>query len=290
MAGNKRGKGKKNYRRGKGGKKHLGRKSKAQNGDVINKKFRTEFNLTPAQPIPVPGSGLYNYVYYTFPLWNSASLTGITQNKEFLLYAIQYDRWRIHSMTVKVYPKANTFDLKNAQDGNQQQVGDGRMHTVIDKDGNGPMHIQQLTRYSSYKSYSLLKPFSRTYSIKYPTDMWLDCQKLATQDAPFDFRNQVGLAGVMTMYAENVLEDFYEVNNQPWANVQIIYNVSFQGKTLGQLSVTVDDETGLPTTVTLTPFEVAADRPPVPPKNLRGTIRDTITDGDTLDELALPNI
>lgn len=264
----------------RGGKKMMRRKTKASkakvNRDVLTRKFITEFNFVPQQGVTVA-----NYLYWTQPIWNSANLIDVTQNKEFMLHALQYDRWRIHSVTLSVKPKANVLDQYNAQNDNAANlVGDGRIHTIIDRDGNGPQSIQQMTRYSSYKSYSVLKPFSRTYTVKYPGDFWLDCQKLQTQDAPFDIRNSLGLGGTITVYAENFLEDNYEAWNEPYATVIVSYNVSFQGKTQANLTVTRDPETGLPVSATLTPFTVDANKPAVTPKNVKGTWKDTITDNE----------
>jgi len=241
-----------------------------QNKDVLYRSFVSECTLTPVQGVTVS-----NYMYWTQPMWNSANLMDVTQNKEFLLHALQYDRWRINSITVKVTPKANVLDQINAQNESLTLTGDGTIHTVIDRDGNAPPNVAPLLRYTSYKKYSILKPFSRTYSVKYPADTWLDCQKLQTNDNNFDLRNQIGLAGTITLYAENILEDWLEVLNEPYAVLSVRYNLAFQGKTQANLSVTVDDN-GNPTQVTMKPFIFDVDKPVIVPQQMRGVINESL--------------
>lgn len=260
----------KNYRKRKGAKKTLRRKRLA-NKDVLNRVFTSSFNLTPAQGVSVA-----NYVYWTQPIWNYANNVDVTRNTEFLLHAMQYDRWRINAIKMSVYPKANVMELATAQnDGSYNVVGDGRCHTVVDRDGNGPNNISQMQRYASYKSHSILKPFSRTYSVKYPADSWLDCQALKIAET-FDMRNQIGLAGGITLYAENFLEDNYEAFNEPWANIEVKYFCSFQGKTMANVTVSVDED-GQPSEVIMRPFVYNVNKPLSVPVNVKGTITPTIT-------------
>jgi len=251
------------------------RRANNQNKDILPRKFVSEFTLIPAQGITVS-----NFVYWTQPIWNSANLMDITQNKEFLLHTLQYDRWRINSITLSVRPKANVLDQVNAQNDNLTLSGDGYMHTVIDRDGNAPPMIAPLVRYTSYKKYSILKPFSRTYSVKYPQDTWLDCQKLTTNDNNFDLRNQIGLAGTITLYAENILEDWLEVLNEPYAILTITYNVAFQGKTQANLNVAVD-ASGNVVSATLKPHVLDEDKPVSVPTQMRGVLSESILVLDT---------
>jgi len=251
------------------------RRANNQNKDILPRKFVSEFTLIPAQGITVS-----NFVYWTQPIWNSANLMDITQNKEFLLHTLQYDRWRINSITLSVRPKANVLDQVNAQNDNLTLSGDGYMHTVIDRDGNAPPMIAPLVRYTSYKKYSILKPFSRTYSVKYPQDTWLDCQKLQTNDNNFDLRNQIGLAGTITLYAENILEDWLEVLNEPYAILTITYNVAFQGKTQANLNVAVD-ASGNVVSATLKPHVLDEDKPVSVPTQMRGVLSESILVLDT---------
>ena len=265
-------------------KQRRARRSKARalkaNKDTFNTKVISEF-------VAIPGQGglVANYYYWTQPMWNNANQVDITKNSMFLFYCMQYDRWRINSITIKCKPKANVMDATLAQqDGNYNLVGDGLVHTVIDRDGNAPQNVSALSRYSSYKAFSVLKPWSRTYSVKYPKDTWLDCSKLGpTQDNAFDLRNNIGLAGTITVYAENFIEDNYEIFNEPWATFIVEYNVSFQGRTGSAIAVSVDED-GNPTTVTLRPHPLEVDKPLCLPKNLKGTIDPTVSVNEITEE------
>jgi len=262
-------------------KKASKRKAYAANKDTITTLCRSEFLAVPTQGLTVP-----NYYYWTQPIWNSSNLMDITQNKMFLFYCIQYDRWRINSVTLRCRPKANVLDSVVSQnDQSYNLVGDGLVHTVIDRDGNAPQNIPAMSRYSSYKSFSVLKPWSRTYSVKYPGESWLDCSKLTTNDNAFDLRSYLGLAGTITIYAENFIEENYEVFNEPWATFSLTYNVSFQGRTGAAIAVDVDQD-GVPTQVVLKPHPVNADKPVCPPSNVKGTLASTVAQTGGVAEVA----
>jgi len=204
-----------------------------------------------------------------------------------LYNCLQYDRWRIHSVTVSVVPRFNVLDAATAQnDGSYVLSGDGLVHTVLDRDGNGPQNIGQMQRYASYKSYSTLKKFSRTYAVKYPKDVWFDCQRLGTNDGD-NARNNIGLQGTITLYAENFLEDNYELLNEPWATVKLSYNISFQGRTGNNLTVTVDND-GNPLEATMRPLTFDADKTVCPPKGIKGTINDSIIVNEATDTPDVP--
>ena len=264
-------------------KQRRARRSKARalkaNKDTFNTKVISEF-------VAIPGQGglVANYYYWTQPMWNNANQVDITKNSMFLFYCMQYDRWRINSITIKCKPKANVMDATLAQqDGNYNLVGDGLVHTVIDRDGNAPQNVSALSRYSSYKAFSVLKPWSRTMSVKYPKDTWLDCQKLQTNDNAFDLRNNIGLAGTITVYAENFIEDNYEIFNEPWATFIVEYNVSFQGRTGSAVAVSVDED-GNPTQIVLKPHPVEVDKPVCAPKNVKGTLAPTVSVNEITEE------
>lgn len=209
------------------------RKAKAKrNMDTFFLKTKTLNNVSFTQGITKS-----NYFY-----WNSTcDPTGVgaayLNNAEFQLYRLQYDKFRVNSVTVRVKPKANMLALDQAQNDTAYTLsGDGLIHTCVDRDGSAPSNVSVISRYPSYKSYSLLKPFSRTYNIKYPMGIWLDCEN----PAGFSMTKELGLSGGLTLYAENVLEDAGELFNEPWAEITVEHNIVFQGKVNTNLGAIYD--------------------------------------------------
>lgn len=228
------------------------RKAKAKkNMDTFFLRAKVQSTLIPAQ-----GALVANYLYQHFSLMDSALPTGITQIPEFNLYRVQYDKVRINSIHVVVTPKANVLDVATAQnDGAYNLTGDGMVHTCIDRDNAAPSNIAAIERYPSYKAYSQRKKFSRQYSIRWPTGVWLDCQNIYQDQT---LLNRLGCFGGVTMYGENFLEDQLEITNEPWVKVEIFYNCVFQGKTSASLAVANDG------TVTLRPHELFTSLPFTP--------------------------
>lgn len=248
-------------------------KSKAKkNMDTFFLKCKTELNVVPTQ-----GATVANYVYGLAPLLSGGNLLN---NAEFNLYRIQYDKYRVNSITAKWIPKANVLDQANGQaDGSYNLTGDGAIHTVIDRDGVAPSSTAALSRYPSYKKFSIMKKWSRSYSIKYPMGIWLDCQDPVGNAQVVA---TLGLGGGITWYAENFLEDNYEVYNEPVAALELSWNIVFQGKTSASLSFATDD-TGLVIGVTMTPFQLGTTLPLSTLTNVRGTIADTRMVDETSD-------
>lgn len=247
-------------------------KSKAKkNMDTFFLKAKTVFNVVPKQGVSVA-----NFVYGVSPLLGS----NLLNNAEFNLYKLQYDKFRVNSVTAKWIPKANVLDQATAQsDASYNLTGDGAIHTCIDRDGAAPSSTAAISRYPSYKKMSLMKTWSRTYSIKYPQGVWLDCQDPigATQVVA-----TLGLAGSVTWYAENFIEDNYEVYNEPVAALEISWSIVFQGKTSASLTFATDDS-GLVIGVTMTPFQLGTTLPLSPLLNVRGSIADTRLVDETND-------
>lgn len=219
------------------------RKAKAKrNMDTFFLKTKTLYNIGFTQGVSVS-----NYFYWGSTLNPTGVAASYLKNAEFLLYSQQYDKFRVNSVTVRVKPKANFLSLDQAQNDSAFTLsGDGLIHTCIDRDDTAPSNKDIISRYPSYKAYSVLKPFTRTYAIKYPTGVWIDCQSPAT----FTMAKELGLVGGITMYAENILEDSGELYNEPWAEITVEYNIVFQGKSSTNLTATFD-ETGRVTGVTL---------------------------------------
>lgn len=242
--------------------KVLAKKKKAQasqNKDTFFLKAHMEAVLTPAQGVTVA-----NYLSWFPQLLNATSAYGVANNAEFQFWCKLYDQVRVNSMTIRVVPKANVLDQTNAQkDADFRVTGDGLIHHVIDRDGVGPQNISLLQRYSSYRKSSVLKPWTRSYSIKYPIDIWLDTENIFEDES---LLRRLGANGGIYVYAENLLEDIGELFNEPYASVYITYNCVFRGKTMGALTFNDDGS------VTVTPPGGLARRPDTEPEVLTGAI------------------
>jgi len=244
------------------GKQHKSRAAK--NMDTFFLKPKSLYTITPTQGVTVA-----NYVYGTMPLSGS----NLWENSEFNFYRLQYDKFRVNSLTVKWLPKANVFDQAAAQgDGTFNLTGDGKIHIAIDRDGPAYSSQAVLSRYPSYKAFSVMKTWQRTYKVTYPPNIWLDCQNYSGNT---HVTNTLGLGGTVTWYGENLVEDNFEVLNEPIASVELSWSIVFQGKTPASLTFDVVD--GVPTSVTLTSFPTGDIKALSPLTNVRGTIGDTIT-------------
>lgn len=251
------------------------RKVKAKkNMDTYFLKTKTLSNVVPIQAI-LPG--VSNYVYLAYNLDPTSSSAQYLSNAEFNLWRLQYDKFRVNTVRIHVKPKANVFDQANAQnDASLNVTGDGLIHTAVDRDSNAPNSIALMSRYPSYKAYSVMKPFTRSYSVKYAPGIWIDCDSPAT----FELGKAMGLGGGITIYAENVLEENYEIFNEPWAEITIEYNIVFQGKTSNSLKGVYDDEGNL-SGVTIQKIPDTSVLPFSPSVNVRGSLNN---DTRTLNE------
>lgn len=254
------------------------KKSKAKkNLDTFYLKAKVTALVTPSQ-----GVSTSNYIYGTYHLMNETSTVACTNIQEFVLYKNLYDRVRINSVKVTVTPKANYLALNSAQNDGYTQSGDGMIHTVIDRDGPAAGNKARMTRYPSYRKYSVLKTWSRSYSVKYPQGVWLDCQNIYEDKT---LLKRLGLFGGMTVFAENILEDNGELVNEPLYDVLVEYGCVFQGRGEGSLSYNTDTKA-----ITVTPSNESAYPTPTDPVPMSGTIADkrydasgnlvTVTDTD----------
>jgi len=193
--------------------------------------------------VPTQGIIAANYIYNTYTLDpKNTNQASYMKNAEFNLWRLQYDKFRVNSVKITCTPKANVLDQFNAQhDAALNVTGDGMIHTVIDRDSIVSPSIPVLSRYPSYRNYSVLKKFSRSYSVKYPTGIWIDCE----DPTSFTMSQALGLAGGLTLYGENVLEDKFEILNEPWAQITVEYSIVFQGKTSNKLSGVYDENENL---------------------------------------------
>lgn len=208
-------------------------KAKAKrNADTFFFKAKYTGAITPQQ-----GTTVSNYVYFNPSLMDNSAPWNVTNNSEFRLYAALYDKVRINSIRVTYTPKANVLDQTIGQnDSAYTLTGDGMIHTAIDRDGPISANIARMMRMPSYRKFSVMKKFSRTYAIRWPTGTWLDCQALAYSSAD-QLLSRIGCFGSICLYAENLIEDKLEIFNEPLADILVEYNCVFQGKTSASLSV-----------------------------------------------------
>lgn len=177
---------------------------------------------------PTQGVSVANYLQAWFPLSLSTSSYDWTKSADYVSLKYQYDQVRVNKIKVVVTPRANVFDQANAQnDANLTLVGDGLIHTAIDRDSQTPTNVPALTRYGSYQKYSLNKKFTRVYGVKWPKGVWLDC---GSEYADPNILKEIGALGGIGMYAENFPEDKLEVWNEPYANATIYYDLVLRGK------------------------------------------------------------
>jgi hypothetical protein len=162
------------------------------------------------------------------------------------------------------------LDQYNAQNDTLLTLnGDGLCHHVIDRDGAAPTNIASLQRYPSYRKTSLLKPFSRRYSITYPPGVWLDSQAIYEDTT---LLKRLGCFGGIYLYAEDLLEDKSEIFNEPWATITVTYGVVFRGKSSGNLAY--NTETGA---ITITPLVESAYAAPTVILGVRNSVIDQTT-------------
>lgn len=254
-------------------------KSKAKrNMDTFFFKSKVTATITPTQGVAVS-----NYIYNNFTLDPSGQGSAYIYNAEFNLYRLQYDKFRVNSVKVTFIPKANVLDVLNAQnDATANLTGDGAIHTCVDRDGPAPDSVAKITRYPSYRKCNLKKTWSRSYSVKYPTGVWLDCQN----PSGFSMTGALGLSGGVTIYAENVVEDNYELWNEPWASVLVEHNIVFQGKTSNSLTGTYDEGGNL-LAVTIAAENITLRKAVSPLKNVRGTLKDDTLTTNEITEVSI---
>jgi len=180
--------------------------------------------------IPKQGTTVTNYLSYFQPLCCSTQANGFDwrQSADYTTMKYQYDQVRVNRMKVVFTPKANVLDASNAQnDANLTLIGDGMIHTAIDRDSPTPQSITALSRYASYHRYSLLKKWTRSYKISWPKGQWLDC---GSEFADVQLLRQLGAEGGIGAYAEDIVEDKFEWYNEPYAEVTVYFDLVLRGK------------------------------------------------------------
>jgi len=240
-------------RRGRKG----GKKAKAaKNQDTFSLICRSK-----ATAIPQQGGLVANYLYLYGNLINVNAAQGVLNNAEYRLFQNIYDQVRINKVVMKVKPKANFLSLESAQNDGFNTSGDNIVHTCIDRNSAAAMSTEVFMRYSSYKKFSVMKPFSRSYSITYPDGIWLDCRQ---ETVDTTLLQRLGALGGVFVYLENILEDNSEIFNEPWAAIEWEYHCVFRGKNIASLTFANDG------TCSLKPPELLAAPVATPLINVRG--------------------
>lgn len=230
-----------------------------------------------ATSVPVQGGSVANYVYIAAQLINPTSPNSVLNNAEYRLFNTIYDQVRINKVVLKITPKANFLSQDQAQNDALNVYGDGLVHHVVDRNSIPAANTDVFKKYSSYSKTSVLKPMTRSYSVKYPDGVWLDCRSETVDET---LLRRLGLLGGVFVYAENLLEDYLEVFNEPWAGIEWEYHCVFRGKGVPQLTFDNDG------TITMTPPELLPAAVPSTLADIRGG---TYTTGGTDMVIAYQN-
>lgn len=240
---------------------------KMDNEEVVRHTVKVTSAITPAQGAlvsnyinvfvsPNPGVGLSNM---TVPLIYSP---------EYSLYCNMYDQLRVHSVSIKLIPRAtqteNVF-LAVESEGAAPAVTMGKnvFYSVEDRDGVPPGNIATYKKYSSVKTHSCTKPMSRTYKVKYDgPNSWIDCQN---RDSFSQIVSSLGLSGGICLYGESFMENKNQVLNSVWADLEVTYKLSFRGKALVNVALNDDGSVTLSqTTLTSEALQVFKSNDDIP--------------------------
>lgn len=226
-------KAKRNYRKGMPFKKAQKVVAKAQ-AKKRTKNMDTQFLRVKftGQLIPKQGTTVTNYLNYWQPLCVSGSAGGFDWRTaaDYTVLKYQYDQVRVNRMKIVLTPKANVFDAANAQnDANLTLLGDGMIHSAVDRDSPTPSSVAAMSRYASYQRKSLLKKVVRTYSVKWPVSTWLDCGSEQNGNNT-GLLQSIGAFGGVGFYAEDIVEDKWELYNEPYCQITVYFDLVLRGK------------------------------------------------------------
>jgi len=115
--------------------------------------------------------------------------------------------------------------------------GKGVYYTVEDRDGIAPGYIGSLNKYASVKVSRLTSKLTRSYAPTNSKNLWFDCQDPAGLD---QLQRSTGMGGGITLYAESLPEVVNTVLNSVWADVEVLYSVTYRGKAMVNLTVNED--------------------------------------------------
>jgi hypothetical protein len=223
------------------GKKKAVRKMRA---NMDNKDDHTVVHKLAGSITPLQGLTVSNYVYtYWSPAPNYLSPSQsnpLFGSAEFNLYRNLYDQFRVNRVTIRIIPRANVVDqtsLIAQNDPGSLTQGKGVYYTVEDRDGIAPGYIGSMNKYASVKVSRLTSKLTRSYSPTNSKSLWFDCQDPAGLD---QLARGTGLRGGITLYAESLPEVTGTVLNSVWADVEVLYSVTYRGKAMVNLQVNED--------------------------------------------------
>lgn len=223
------------------------RRARENNMDTRTEIIKLTGAIVPTQYAPGGSQRVSNAVYGYWspsPQFNAGLVPQsmpLFASKEFSLYRNLYDQFRVNSITLTVIPRYTMTDaatLVALTDGTipQMTMGKGVFYTVEDRDGVAPANIEALKRYASVKQHKINKRMSRKYSVKYGNTLF-DCQDPAGLD---DIQRSLGLKGGITVYGESLPELTNATANGVWADVEVVYSVTFVGKAAVGLTANED--------------------------------------------------
>lgn len=205
---------------------HRKRRSHRRTNTGVDKTEFTRLIKAQCTSAPVQGISVSNFIYnYWSPRTDGGGLLPITNSTEFRMLALMYDRFRIHSVSVRYTPRANMLSMYDAVDGSLNN-GSGMVYVAQLRAGQGPSHPSQMKRIKGCRVYSVLKPFTSTYKLKYPKGVWLDC-KDPNQSNQQGIVESIGQQGGITIYGENFPEPAGSVTNNAFYDCEITYKLSF---------------------------------------------------------------
>lgn len=220
---------------------------KMDNEDVVRHTVKVTSAITPVQGITV--SNYINVFLSPNPGQGNANMTiPLTFSPEFLLYCQMYDQFRVHSITVKLVPRATQTEavfLAVESEGAAPAVTIGKnvFYSVEDRDGVANGNINTYKKYASVKTHSCTKTMVRTYRVKYDgPNSWLDCQN---RDSFPQIVQSLGLGGGISLYGESFIENKNQILNSVWADLEVTYQLSFKGKALVNIAVGGDGTVSL---------------------------------------------
>lgn len=194
---------------------------------------------------PLQGATVSNYIYsYWTPGITATPAQGqsnpLIGSSEFQLYRNLYDQFRVNRVTLRIIPRANVADqttLIAQNDSGSITQGKGVYYTVEDRDGIAPGYVGSMNKYASVKVTRLTSRLTRSYAPNNTKSTWFDCQDPAGLD---QLQRSIGMRGGITIYAESLPEVTNAVLNSVWADVEVLYSVTYRGKAMVNLMVNED--------------------------------------------------
>jgi len=185
-------------------------------------KYRIPLNFSSQLGINVP-----TYAYSAFTPCHSLFSGLAVSSTEFQAQKQLFDEYCITSMKVTYSPLVNVNN-------SAINLGDPRVHTIVDRDGNTPIATSvsvpnKMQAYDSYKEYTIYRKWSRTLRCK---NFWMDTgitginpQAEAGTAQPWV---NAGMTQVMAIYCQELPASFPVGTNL--GSMTVEWTVKFRGK------------------------------------------------------------